>query len=222
MKNKMPLRRHYDDDYWDRATIQTASGANLVAFIRPRFKTSGLSGDEWRVSAIVEVRRHPKKIEQVLMRSFHRMNKLFEYAPYFVYASVPELLAAPSATLTVERKGHVLMTEVRPTFGDALIGLGWHIVTANEGRDGVEWHHLTDEQERKHCQQVGCARAPVIAFRLKKLQVTPSDHIMIEPEYDFTGRFAWYCADHSERGDAGLEDCDSNLEAVSLNEEVPS
>jgi hypothetical protein len=219
MKNKTPLRRHHDDDYWDAVTIQSATGANFRAFIYPRYKTSGLSGDEWRISAIVEVRTHPKEEPASLGRLYHRMNKVFEYAPYFVYKGTPELFSAPDATLTVERKGHVLMTEVRPTFGDAVIGLGWHIVTANEGRDGVEWHHLTDEQEREHCQQVGCSKPPVVVYRIKKLQVHPSERFMVKPEFDFQGQFTWYCADHSERGDCGLEDADDNLELSSFEAE---
>jgi len=211
----MPLRRHHDDDYWDKVTIQAATGANFVSFIRPRYKTSGLSGDEWRISAVVEVRRHPRN-EPIATRTFHRMRNVLEYAAYFVFSNAPELFSSSSAAvLTVERKGHVLMCEERGTFGDAMIGLGWHILTANEGRDGVEWHHLTPEQEREHCQQVGCSAPPVVAYRLKKLQIGV-DHHMIEPEYDFVGQYAWYCAQHAERGDCGLEDCDTNLETVPL------
>ena len=112
------------------------------------------------------------------------------------------------------------MREKHPTFGHALIGLGWHIVTANEGRPGVEWHHLTTEQERTVCQQVGCSAPPTVAYRLKKLQVAPSERVMVEPAYDFTPRFVWYCTEHAERGDAGLEDCDSNLESVPFNGEA--
>jgi len=221
MKNKFPFRRHHDDDYWDRITIRAASGVSLVAFMRPRYKMSGLSGDEWRVSAVVEIRRQPGS-EPLLGRSYSRMRYLLEYAPYFVYSGAPDLLSHPSAKLTVERKGHVLMSQELPTFGDAVIGIGWHIVSANEGSSGVEWHHLTDEQERKHCQQVGCAAPPSVVYRLKKLQVSPSDHVMIEPEYDFVGQFSWYCADHATRGDCGLEDADVNLEAVPFGEGAAS
>jgi hypothetical protein len=211
--NKLPLRRHHDDDYLDRITIHAASGANFVAFIRPRYKTSGLSGDEWRVSATVEVRRHPNS-ELVATRTFHRMRNVLEYAAYFVYTKEPQLFSSPATVIRVDRKGHALITEHRPTFGDALIGLGWHIVTANEGREGVQWNHLTYEQEREHCQQVGCAQPPVVTYRIKKLQVAPSESYMVEPEYDFMCQHTWYCEEHRRRGDCGLEDADVNLEAV--------
>lgn len=40
-------KRHDDDEWWDEIRITTV----------PRYKTSGLSGDEWRVSAKIEVFR---------------------------------------------------------------------------------------------------------------------------------------------------------------------
>jgi hypothetical protein len=223
VKSKLPLRRHHDDDYWDRIVVHAAStGVYLQISVRPRYKMSGLSGDEWRISAVVEVRRNPQQKEAEFARAYHRIRNATEYAPYFVYQSIPELFSSPVALLSVERKGHVLMSEYRPTFGDAVIGLGWHIVTANEGREGIEWHHLTDEQERNHCQQVGCSARPSVVYRLKKLQVSPSDRVMIEPEFDFVGQFSWYCAEHAERGDCGLEDADVNLEAVPFGEGAAS
>jgi hypothetical protein len=209
----LPLRRHHDDDYWDRVTVQASTGANLVAFIRPRYKTSGLSGDEWRISSMLEIRRHPSD-KPVFERRFHRMQDFLHYSPYFIFTECPELLSSPSARIVVERKGNVLMQEERPTFGDAAIGLGWLILTANEGRKGVDWHHLTDAQERQHCQQVGCAEQPVNFYRIKKLQVSRSESLMLEPKYDFDGQYAWYCARHTTRGDCGFEDNDENLVLV--------
>ena len=214
-RKRMPLRRHHDDDYWDRVTITTADDrARFVASIRPRFKTSGLSGDEWRVRAVAELKDPDEPTVDLVARSFHRMRDVFGYAPYFVYDGAFHLLQSRKARITVERKGIVLMTEDRPDFGDALIGLGWHVRTANEGRPDVEWHYLTDAEERAHCQQVGCAAPPAVTYHLKKLQVAPSQSVMVAPEYDFTGQYVWYCTEHATRGDAGLEDCDDNLVLV--------
>jgi hypothetical protein len=227
----MPLRRHADDDYCDRFTVTCPSGPSLVAWIEPRFKTSGLSGDEWRIRAMLRVSVRPSGPVDVgqrhepavlLERGYGRMRGLLDYAPYHVYAATRAsqsrrtraLLELTRATLTVERKSVVLMREERPTFGDAMLGMGWHSVSANEGREGVEWHHLTDDEERARCQQVGCADAPRNFYRLKKLQVARSARTLIEPEHDFTGQYAWYCGRHSVRGDCGLEDADANLELV--------
>lgn len=221
-KNPQPrrhLRRHRDDDYVDHVEIQASTGAHLVGFMVPRYKTSGLSGDEWRVSAHLEARRHPKS-GPVVERTFHRMGGirpgLVHYGPYFLFKGAPELLTSPNATLTVRRKGHVLMVQTFPTFGEAAMGLDWHICVGNEGTSGVEWTHLSDEMEATVCQQVGCAEPPVNVFRLKKLFYGDSDaeRCFLPPKYDFEGQWAWYCARHTERGDCGIEDASKNLELV--------
>jgi hypothetical protein len=212
----MPLRRHADDDYCDCVTIVSREGPMLTASVKPRFKTSAISGSEWRVSAQIEVHVRPNKLLALGQARYHRMRELFEYAPFHVYAAAraSHLLDLPRATLTVERKGVVLMREERPTFGDALLGMGWHIRTANEGREGVDWHHLSNEEERERCQQVGCADPPRNFYRLKKILTGRGSDVLIDPEYDFIGQFTWYCGRHTLRGGQGLEDNDENLELV--------
>jgi hypothetical protein len=210
----LPLHRHRDDDYCDRIDI-TALNARLVARVVPRYKTSDLSGDEWRVSAVLELYgRNDRFPEPVFSRSFHRMKDLLHYAPRFVYMTEHRpILNSSAALLHVQRKGVTLFDQHFLTFGDAAIGLAWHIVVANEGSDpSVKWHHLTDEEERARCQQVGCSEPPVNTYHLKTLHVGYG--VMRAPEYNFTGQYTWYCARHSERGDCGLEDADKNLDLV--------
>lgn len=211
MKNSMPLRRHADDDYVDQIRIHAKTGESLDAHMVPRFKTSDLSGDEWRVSAILVVQNSDG---DETTRAFHRMKDLECHAAYHALANMPSCFDGGVSHLTAFRKGRVLFSEQRPSFMDAVIGLSWHVITANEGRDGVEWNHLTDEQERGFCQQVGCRARPVVFYRLKKLRAAPGSGVMIDPEYDFTPRFVWYCGDHCTRGDSCLEDNDSNFEIV--------
>jgi hypothetical protein len=207
---KRPLHRHHDDDYWDSVEVE-ATGAKLRAYIVPRYKTSGLSGDEWRISAHLEVGTtgSPK----LLTHQFHRMKMLLTYAPHFLYAEARYVLDAPAARLVVRRKGVVLMQQHFATFGDAAMGMAWHVTVANEGSKAIPWHHLTDAEERERCQQVGCSEPPKNVYRLKKLQVG-NGRLMVEPEYDFTGQFTWYCSRHTERGDCGLEDADENMTLV--------
>ena len=53
---KLPLRRHHDDNYWDEIIVYggqvTLHGTTVY-----RYKTSGLSGDEWRTSARLVVKQ---------------------------------------------------------------------------------------------------------------------------------------------------------------------
>jgi len=210
----LPLHRHRDDDYCDRIEI-AANGVHLRAHIVPRYKTSGLSGDEWRISARLEIFER-SQTDPLFARGFHRMSDLLKYGPHHIYANARHLLVCDHASLIVQRKGVALMQQWFPTFGDAAMGMAWHIITANEGSPDVEWHHLTTEEELARCQQVGCGESPKNVYHLKKLQIG-SRQLMVQPEYDFTGQFTWYCARHTERGDCSLEDCDSNLELVEGN-----
>lgn len=208
---KLPLRRHHDDNYWDEVII-IAGPIVLHGTIVPRYKMSGLSGDEWRVSAKLVVKRAGNV---VLERGFHRMNDLLTHAPGFIYDERERLLGlSDNAKLVVKRKGHTLAEQVFPTFGDAAMGMFWHVIAANEGSSGVKWHHLTDDEEMQHCQQVGCAEPPVNFYRLKKIDDAPGRGIMVEPAYDWQGQYAWYCARHTRRGDCGMEDADANMVLV--------
>lgn len=219
-KDRLPLRRHRDDDYWDEITIDTEK-VHLRAFVVPRFKTSGLSGDEWRVSAKLILRRDGFR-EPIVERGFGRMHRdLAAYASHFIYQGAAHLLGEPKAVFVVKRKGIVLTEQTFPFFGDAAMGMGWHICVANEqGSDRagatIPYHHLTDAEERGLCQQVGCSDKPVNVFRYKKLFYGDSDpeRTFLPPKYDFEGQFTWYCARHTRRGDAGYEDSDKNLELV--------
>lgn len=211
---RRPLRRHRDDDYWDRVEVQSSTGSQLVGYVVPRYKTSSLSGDEWRVHAQMEVRLHPSN-KPIFERGFGSMRWLMTFAGIFVMRETPMCMSSPAAKLTVYRKGHVLMTETLPSFGEAVVGMMWHVVSCNEGREGIEWYHLSDAEEAAHCQQVGCAELPINVFHLKKILYGdhPPDTFMV-PKYDFEGQFVWYCARHTRRGDCGIEDADKNLELV--------
>lgn len=207
---KMPLRRHHDDNYWDEIIVYggqvTLHGTTVY-----RYKTSGLSGDEWRTRAQLVVKQAGAVVVEF---DFRDLNTLMTHAPGFLYAeSRLNFLVGPTK-LVVKRKGVTLCERDFPNFGVAAMGMLWHVVTADEGMRGVEWHHLTDEQERERCQQVGCAEPPVNTYRLKKLMEGQDRRCFLEPQYDFTGRYVWYCGRHTTRGDCGFEDADSNMELV--------
>lgn len=217
-KDKWPLRRHRDDWYFDRVEVN-AGEVSLLATIIPRYKTSGLSCDEWRIlSRLQIVAGVGPGARMVLEGGFSTMRGLAEYCPVFLWRKCRTFLGIRDATFTALRKGHELTVQKFDTFGEAVLGIGWHIVTANEGAEGVAWHHLTDEEERQHCQQVGCSEPPVNVYRLKKILYGdhPPDTFMV-PKYDFEGQFVWYCARHTTRGNCGFEDADENLVLVEGN-----
>jgi hypothetical protein len=67
-KDRISFKRHEDDDWIDEVKISTV----------PRYKTSGLSGDEWRFSARVQFFR-----KGVLMfeRSFSKLHYAVDFLP---------------------------------------------------------------------------------------------------------------------------------------------
>lgn len=214
---QLPLRRHRDDNYWDEVTV-LADDVVLHGGVVPRFKTSGLSGNEWRTRAQLVVGVFG---ESVVDRSFRDLNTLLTHAPGFIYAdrglrskldSVPER----GVSLIVKRKSITLFeSDDFRTFGDAVMGMFWSLVVASE--QSSVWHNLTNDEELARCQQVGCAERPVNTYRLKKLMEGQDRRCFLEPAYDFVGQYVWYCARHTLRGDCGFEDADSNLELVSGN-----
>ena len=70
-------RPHKDDEGVDEITIKLA----------PRFKTSGLSGDEWRVSAVIVFKRKGIVIYE---RPVHRMRDAAKYLPWLMEVEMPD------------------------------------------------------------------------------------------------------------------------------------
>lgn len=68
MLGKPWYERHHDDEYFDEIVIRT----------QPRWKTSGMSGDEWRVSARVTVKR---KGHTILETSFNKIQSAAALLP---------------------------------------------------------------------------------------------------------------------------------------------
>jgi hypothetical protein len=75
------FKLHPDDEGVDRIEVHVV----------PRFKTSGLSGDEWRVSACV---RFYRKGELVGERSFTRMESALNAMPY-LWMTMPDWCQGP-------------------------------------------------------------------------------------------------------------------------------
>jgi len=212
-KEKIRLCRHRDDEYWDEisvhAPLHEGRAAGLGIAVIPRYKSSGLSGDEWRISTRFTLSNRQGTLFE---RTFHTMKQSMDFGSHFVWKEGKELLNAPNASLVVSRKGHTLWSQQFPTFADAAIGMAWHLCIASEQEDG--WRQLTDDEERAHCQQPGCEMPPECLYSLKRIQKGNSHSTLLAPEYDFEACHRWFCARHAERGDCGLEDCDKNYDVI--------
>jgi len=76
---KFRPRRHHDDDYFDDVYDPRTGRVELRAFMVPRYKTSGLSGDEWRVHAQLNVNAGQ------VSRGFSSMKGLMANASHFIW-----------------------------------------------------------------------------------------------------------------------------------------
>lgn len=65
-------KRHHDDEWYDEIRIS----------IKPRYKTSGMSGDEWRLSARVEIFRKGVLLKE---RSFSKMHYAADFLPAILH-----------------------------------------------------------------------------------------------------------------------------------------
>lgn len=128
----------------------------------PRYKQSGLSGDEWRISAEVQLWRKGK-----LLRS--------------------------STYHNVEQACGFLFAEYQRATDDGL---------AFFAGDGVT------------CDQEGCSQPATVHYRvLKNVCAGPGRCGQARPDYGSVNH-RHFCERHKTRGDAGLDDCDTNYEVV--------
>jgi hypothetical protein len=207
----MEARRHPDDTYWDEITVRGPDESSLHLFVRPRFKTSGLSGDEWRVAGVMVFTDCNGTV--LFERSFGTINRAMEYTPHFAWTKARSILELGSCDLVVQRKGHTLWTHHFNAFADAVFGLSWHVVNANES--DRSWKQLDKKIEQTLCCQPGCSNPQTMVYLLKKFQAHRGSSDMVDPKYDWEPRHRWFCERHAHRGDASLEDCDSNYDVVS-------
>jgi len=209
---RVQLNRLRDDQYWDEAVVD-AGGVTMTARVVPRFKTSALSGNEWRVSARTRIVTSASPYP-LFEREYGSIAwALGLGAATDIYAQAHQVLGLRAATLSAFRGGYLLMTQKFSTFGEAAICAQAHIIRANEGWPGVTWHHLDDPQERSVCCQPGCKERPTVLYRMKH-QRADRDGKLVPFEYDWQPRHRWFCGEHAHRGNQGLDDSDSNYEVV--------
>lgn len=219
--------RHSDDEWWDEIRIVDLTPKPLLRLVtRMRYKTSGLSGDEWRTSVYWQVSEPwqgalladaPDQAQQGwrdLDGPYHRLKSGCAAIYPGVYTS--HVLQHPRMISRVEfwRKNRMLYIS---QFGDdqpeprsLLVTLGhlpWALLTAREQsqmtREIFQWSDSL-------CFQPGCAALAVSEYRLKKRYC--NDGEVHEHMGEYRRRF---CQRHLRRGDGALEDADANYEVLS-------
>lgn len=217
MKEELDFVRHKKDEFFDEIRIVTEGGApSFRAVVRERYKTSGLSGDEWRFSNMWQICEPDH-----LWRDFDGGYCSFEVcmAALFpgIYKSHPNLHDVIVLQTEYWWKGHNLYTmtyDGKPLPLLAAAGhMPWAYIRAREG----EYDTKTYEMLRsKLCFQPGCAEEAVSTYGLKK-RYCEEGHETDATRKGFGANASKiireavrFCSQHLRRGDCALQDSDDN------------
>lgn len=205
----MNYRRLSDDEWFDEIWLMRDPGKCIVSMdVRYRYKTSGLSGDEWRTSVRTQVWSDAKGFVTVDARV-----KTLEHACAglypILYTQCSELHEVVIESIEFRRKEHLSYRSDCSGRGLSLLHAAGHLPWALV-KTGDEPLGLLDTSER-YCFQPGCSNDAVSLYKLKELYHWSSGHTPLPALGDYHRRF---CKLHLRRGDCGLEDADSNYEVI--------
>ena len=218
----------FDRENWfDEIRLIGDSGLPVVRLITVyRYKTSGMSGDEWRTSTMWQTTLPMQDAEPSertpgwLNYDGPWLNVDVALAAAYpgIYKSQQPFHNTPIHRVEFMRKGK---ESYRSTFdGEArplltICGhLPWALVGANDHPVGTD---VMYEHCNARCFQPGCSEVAVSTYRLKS-------------RFDYAGRASTaerkrgdviiydarrFCPLHLRRGDAGMEDCDANYTVIS-------
>ncbi len=195
----MRYLKHEDDEWFDEIRFETSFGAALRLIVVPRFKTSGLSGDEWRVSAKVQAMAGTEW--QDIDNGYGCLRNAAAGLYPGIYSSHPGLHAVDSLSVDFYRKESKVYTSTYDGRSIKLINaaghLPWALITARENSAIPDaWYD--------YCFQPGCPKRAVSTYRLKYRYCREGC------AHTADGAVRRFCQKHLRRGDCGLEDADNN------------
>lgn len=205
------LVRHHDDEGVDEINVMVAGKPFLRLAMVPRYKTSGLSGDEWRVSAIWSTVSDFGA--EPLDGPYHSIETAVKAIYCGVYKSHPTWHSPVCTSMRFNRKGRPLIemtNDGQPL--PLLVALG-HLPWA-----ATVWHEqlplgMSGCNTDDLCFQVGCAEPAVSTCALKKRY--SREGYERDAVFGEGRRHALrFCARHLRRGDCGLEDADRNYDVL--------
>jgi hypothetical protein len=205
---------HKDDPGIDAIVIKGKNGDTMDLRIVPRWKSSYLSGDEWRYSWVWYFKGEP-----LFDRGF--TNPTIACAAIYTLATGENTIDVASDY--VVRVSFIRRGEVRHVLGftegskkpwlSVMGELPWSLLIASEDYAGPGLWSADHLASRNLCFQPGCTSEAVNTYRMKMLYDYSGNG---KPANDYSGLplHRMFCHAHSVRGDCGLEDSDSNYEIV--------
>lgn len=224
MAEKMRFVRHPDDKGIDEILfcgVLPASREDAVASaflrlsVRERYKTSGLSGDEWRFSTMLQLRERPG---QPWVDTSSGYRDLEAHAAFLYAELFGDFVQGEKHPWLYRRKvgGMAFSWKDLPVYAmgydgeatDLLVACG-HLSSALI-QAGEQGEYQGGALERLCCQP-GCA-APLVSVYRKRFDWCSRCG---EKSTPFRPEHRGFCAAHLRRGDCGLDDADDNYEVVS-------
>lgn len=198
-------KRHSDDEWFDEIRFETAEGPLLRIVTMYRYKTSSMSGDEWRTSARIQVSRG--KVWSDFDTHYANLKSACRGLYPGFFTSHPELHGVITTTVDFYQKGVKLYEasyDSKPLeFLHAAGHLPWALIIARENTGSMP-------NSNDYCFQPGCPEKAVSTYKLKT-EYSANGVFSREPTRELRRRF---CQRHLQRGDCGLEDADNNYEVI--------
>ena len=200
-----------DDSWFDEVRVEVDGADFLRVVTRYRYKTSGLSGDEWRISTLWQYREGDEWVD--FDNGYHKIEQACIGIFPGIYTSHRDWHDLPFTGVTFWRKGHCLY---RATYDDtpirlldALGHLPWAKVLTGENLGSTP----PELEGGVLCMQPGCAEPATVVYRLKSRFSWGEGYERVLEVDDPHHRA--FCQRHARRGDCGLEDADRNYVIVS-------
>jgi hypothetical protein len=212
------LKLHDNENWIDSLVIapdhnQAAEFALKVETVE-RYKTSSLSGNEWRFSYIYRIELQGRQIFSNAVGSLEYAVQCLPGALLQADIDLEPLSRrlGPVRTNFINRNA-VVFSEGYLSLTEALLWLPRHstpiIFESLEGEAVID---KIEETRLIRCSQPGCDREPVSVYRIKQ----QFDRYGIEEETDpQRPKYRQFCTHHLRRGDCDREDNDANYEVIS-------
>lgn len=211
---KLHFVQHRDDEGLDQVVFMVDHEPFIQCRMIPRYKTSGLSGNEWRVSAMWEHK------EGGLWVPFDGQYRNIETAGAALFpglfSSHKDWHEKTCTSIRLFRKGRPIIEMTNDGKPQPLLvaagHLPWTLVIWPEQDHGLPGPFGGD-CTKDLCFQVGCNNKAVSTYTLKKRYNRSGNERSAESKW--LGRAAVrFCEKHLRRGNCGLEDSDDNYEVI--------
>jgi hypothetical protein len=179
----------------------------VIIFINERYKTSEISGNEWRFNYVLKSIENKQEINVEIYNDF-----------WFTcckgakeYRNFKDISADQEYVITFVNRGEGLIQLSYETLLDALLALPCLLVEIPEQLidEFVEIDKSLTKIRAERCSQPGCDRKPVVKMMLNKRYDDEGNLYDCEKIF-----YRQFCEEHSVRGNCSLEDADSNYSII--------